>query len=131
MLPSSRRRPQISRKHDGLCKKCPRRLVQLNRKKKNRLVMRQCSASISALRTCCSRMLDREQFAIIWVFFTFLMLPSRVPTYQSEKRNQHVFLFLLLFLFQTVGLQIMGFTILHALSHVCSPVCEMSLFCCV
>jgi len=52
-------------------------------------------------------MLDMEHFSIIWVFVTFLMLPSRVPTYQSEKRNQHVFLFLLLLLlFQTVGLQI-------------------------
>lgn len=94
------------------------------------LVTRQCSTSISSLGTCCSRILEREQFAIIWVFVAFLMLLSRVPTHQSETRNQHVFLFLLL-LFQTVGLQIMGITILHALFQDCSPVCEMSLFSCV
>lgn len=67
-----------------------RRVVQLNRKIRRRLVMRQCSISISALGTCCSRILDREQFSIIWVFVAFLMLPNRVPTYQSETRNQHV-----------------------------------------
>lgn len=107
-----------------------RRAVQITEKKRSRLVMRQCSTSISAVGTCCSRILDREQFAIIWVFVAFLMLPSRVTTHQSETRNQHVFLFLLLLL-QTVGLQITGFTILHALFQDCSPVYEMRLFCCV
>jgi hypothetical protein len=128
MLPSSPRRPQISWKHNGLCKKCLETSSSTTQKtkKKSRLVTRQCSNS-SALGTCCSRILDREQFAIIWVFVAFLILSCRVPTHQSETRNQHVFLFLLLFLLQTVGLQIMGFTILHALFQDCSPVYEMSL----
>jgi hypothetical protein len=56
------------------------------------------------------------------------MLLSGVPTHQSETRNQHVFLFLLLLLLQTVVLQIMGFTILQALFQDCSPVSEMCLF---
>jgi len=127
MLPSSRRRPQISWKHNGLCKKCLETIVQLNRKIRSRLVMRQCSASISALGTYRSRILHREQFAIIWVFVAFLVLSSRATTPISETRNQHGFLFLL----HTVGLQIMGFTILHALFQDCSPVCKMSLLLCI
>ena len=54
-----------------------RRGVQLNRKRRSRLVTRQCSTGVSALGTCSSRILDGEQVAIIWVFVAFLMLPSR------------------------------------------------------